>query len=83
MTPKTRTMNVRTISIPPRSKYPWQTINVEESFFVPAHDPKTVEKFIKQMRIQATRAGKKYHRRFATRMVHERGEDGIRIWRTA
>ena len=80
---ETKTIDVKTIPIPSRSKYPWKTIEVAQSFFVPVPDGRDLDGFMKQMRIQAVRAGGKYNRRFTTRSVHEHGKDGIRIWRTA
>lgn len=77
----TSTFDVRSVPIPPRSKYPWKTIDVSDSFFVPVSGDK--ERFLRQMRIQSIRAGKKYSRRFVTRTVNEQGQEGIRIWRTA
>jgi hypothetical protein len=63
----------------PTRKYQWDTMEVGESFRVakPPDQPKEI--FVRQMRVQATRAGKKYGRVFATRT----SPNGMRIWRMA
>jgi hypothetical protein len=53
------------------SKYPWRTMQVGESFFIPLTRP--------SQRPNASRAGKTHGRVFVTRNV----EGGIRIWRIA
>ena len=63
------------VPIPPRdrghrsSKYPWATMEIGDSFFVPKA----------KMGSSASIAGKRYQRKFTTRPEG----DGTRIWRQA
>lgn len=62
---------------PPNKKWPWDTMDVGGSFFAPMKGERV--KFIRQMRVQAARAGRKYERTFQTRVTR----NGMRIWRKA
>jgi hypothetical protein len=53
-------------------KYPWRTMDVGDSFLVPAKTPRTFS-------AQMTNAAKSTGRKFAARTV----DGGCRVWRTA
>lgn len=66
------------IRIPrPLRRYPWDTMEIGDSFRVEKPPGQPREIFVRQMRVQAARAGKKCGRVFATRSTRS----GMRIWR--
>lgn len=63
-----------TVSRAAAKLYPWDTMDVGQSFFVP--NGKTIG-------TQASKAGAKYGVKFTCRKVTEHGVEGVRVWRTA
>lgn len=57
-----------------RWKYPFDQMEVGDSFFV-------VNKDTTQMSALCKRAGKRLERRFVTAKVEQNGESGCRVWR--
>jgi hypothetical protein len=53
-----------------RDKYPWERLDVGDSFFVPG-------KTLRSLATQTSYAGKRFGRRFRIRLV----DGGVRIWR--
>lgn len=68
------------VPIPKRSGgatqiYPWDTMEIDESFFVPMPGGKAHP--------SVAGAGRRYGRKFTARVLTEGGVKGARIWRTA
>ena len=57
---------------PKKNKYPWATMAIEDSFFVP-------DVIIVRFSAQAVNAGKRFGRKFSCRTM----EGGVRVWRIA
>jgi len=61
---------------PGKSKYPWKTIKLWQSFFVPDAENRSIQ-------AQASAAGKKYGIKFTCRKEVANGVSGIRVYRIA
>jgi len=62
------------------SKYPFATMEIGASFFVPSTEDKPVKAATLRSAVGAYMKNDK-SRRFAVRQVNEDGVDGVRVWR--
>jgi len=64
-----------------RSKYPFQEMEVGDSFFVPLEDETLAKRRAQSVRAQAGRFGKINGVKFSIRTLDEDGQVGVRCWR--
>jgi hypothetical protein len=62
---------------PPNKKWRWDEMEIGDCIDAHFNEPGNEARFIRQMRVQASRAGRKYGRKFRTRVTPR----GLRIWR--
>ena len=60
-----------------RRRYPWRTMKVGDSFFVPCRDGEDPGKLQESIAATGVGAGKRLGTRYTTR----REDDGVRVWR--
>lgn len=60
-----------------KSRYPWDLMQVGDSFLVPLEEGKTARQLMQRISPAASRHAARTGRKYALRIV----EDGVRIWR--
>lgn len=74
------------IPMPPAAlggaRYPFRTMEVGDSFFVPVRPGQTVRSVQTRVSSAASVSGERMGRKYATRTIRDNGSSGVRVWRT-